>query len=112
MLFTGANMTPPADIVRVALTALLVGMALPLMVQLFVTLRAIARASTSLTRQLDENGRQLSTLMAEIRAHQQPDAGALLASALIPAAVAAIRAFRAGPTDAGASSSPETEGSP
>jgi hypothetical protein len=104
-------MTPPADIVRVALTALLVGMALPLMVQLFFTLRAVARASASLSRQLDENGRQLSTLMAEVRAHQRPDAGALLASALIPAAVAAIQAFRAEPTRAPAGSSPETEAS-
>jgi hypothetical protein len=104
-------MTPPAEMVRVALAALLAGIALPLLVQLFLTLRAVSRASAALTRQLDENGRQLSTLLADLRAHQRPDAGALLANALVPAAIAAVRAFRSGTTAGAASDSPETEAS-
>jgi hypothetical protein len=104
-------MTSPAELVRVALAALLAGIALPLLVQLFLTLRAVSRTSAVLTRQLEENGRQLSTLLADLRTHQRPDAGALLANALVPAAIAAVRAFRTGPAAGPASDSPETEAS-
>lgn len=83
------------EVIRDVLFALLVGAALPLMAQAFVTLRGISRVAHTAERRLDEIGAALSDLGAGLRRGRSSgvDAAALL-GALLPAALAAVKAFR------------------
>jgi hypothetical protein len=101
-------------LIGVTLAAIALGMAVPVFVQLFVTLRDLQRAVKRLEQQVEPALRDLSTVLAQLR--EAPSLGqsaSSLASLVVPAAVAAVRAFRAAssapssPTDGSAHHSKE-----
>jgi hypothetical protein len=88
-------MLATTDILRLVFLAFLGGLALPVMVQLFLTLRTLQRTSVTVERRIDETSRDLHEVLAGLRREPAgPDVASLLASAAVPAVVAAIRAFR------------------
>jgi hypothetical protein len=90
-------MSSTTEIVRLALAALLAGIAIPLLVQLFLVLRNVQRATAVLDRRLDQTLRDMGDVIAELKRASVP--APPLSSQLIaalPAVVAAVRAFRAG----------------
>jgi len=92
-------MSTTTDVIRVVLLAFISGLALPLLVQLFLTLRSLQRASLTVERRVDETSREVRDLLAGL--HREPagaDLASTLASAAIPAIVAAVRAFRSVPS--------------
>ncbi|HVZ72899.1 MAG TPA: hypothetical protein VHJ20_11035 [Polyangia bacterium] len=90
-------MTSPAETVRVALAALMAGVAIPLLVQLFFVLRNVRRTTAVLDRRLDQTLSDLGDVVAEIKrvSVPAPSLAAQLAAA-VPAIVAAVHAFRTG----------------
>jgi hypothetical protein len=92
-------MTPSPEIFRVGLAALLTGIAVPLLVQLFLLLRDLRRTTAVLDRTLTN----LDSVVAELKhpAVATPPLAAQLAAA-VPAVVAAVRAFRSGMSHDGA----------
>jgi len=101
-------MTASAEVVKLALLALVTGAVLPLLVQLFLTLRAMRLAAEGVEKRLDKILDDVSGLADGVKARAAaPSAlGATLAAA-VPAILAAVQAFRtslhhaAGPTAAG-----------
>jgi hypothetical protein len=83
------------ETLRLAITALIAGMSIPLLVQLFLTARTVQRVAASADRKLEETRRELHDLLAGSR---REAAGAewmgALASAAVPAIAAAVRTFR------------------
>ncbi len=100
-------MTSTGETIRIALLALLAGVALPIAVQLYLTLRSTAGIVRQLDRRLDQAFDDLARATASMRqaAGGSPATAAVLA-ALGPARVAGVRAFRATPADV---ASPEHE---
>jgi hypothetical protein len=97
-------MSNPTETVRIVLLAFLGGLAVPILVQLFLTLRTLQRVSLSVERRIDETSRELSDVLGGLRRQASgPDVGSLIASAAVPAVVAAVRAFRASAQTASAS---------
>jgi hypothetical protein len=90
-------MASNTEIVRLAIAALLAGIAIPLLIQLFLVLRNVQRATAVLDRRLDQTLRDVGDVLAELKqaSSPAPPLAAQLAAAL-PAIVAAVRAFRAG----------------
>jgi hypothetical protein len=90
-------MASNTEIVRLAIGALLAGIAIPLLVQLFLVLRNVQRATAVLDRRLDQTLRDMGDVLADLKqvTAPSPPLAAQLAAAL-PAIVAAVRAFRAG----------------
>lgn len=92
-------MSDTADTVRIALAALLTGVALPLLVQLFLATRSLRRAAETAERRLDEALREIRDIAADVRrsaaaaSSGSPSLAATLAAAT-PAVLAAVRAFR------------------
>jgi hypothetical protein len=88
-------MSTSADTIRIALLALLAGAALPVLIQLFVTLRGLRRTADAVERRLDQTLRDIGDLAADVRrtAVAPTSMGAVIAAAT-PAVVAAVRAFR------------------
>jgi len=83
------------DGIQLAIVALLAGMAIPLLVQLFLTARTVQRASASIERHVEEVRRDLHGLVAGGgRSAGPPEWAGALASAAVPAVIAAVRAFR------------------
>lgn len=88
-------MTLEGEFVRTTLLALLVGALVPILVQMFLTLRAVQRASLVLERRVDDTYRDVSRTLGDLgRERQAPDALSTIGAALVPAAIAAVRAFR------------------
>jgi hypothetical protein len=89
--------TSTTDTVRIVLLAFLGGLAVPILVQLFLTLRTLQRVSLSVERRMDETSRELTSVLAGLRREGSggPDVVSLIASAAVPAVLAAVRAFRA-----------------
>ncbi len=88
-------MSTPAELFRVALAALLVGVALPLLVQLFLTLRSLQKVLVVLDKRLDVTLRDLSDTIGSLRQVGAPASTAsAIGAALVPAIVAGIRALR------------------
>jgi uncharacterized protein YoxC len=88
-------MTSPGELVRIALLALLTGVAVPLLVQLFLTLRSLRRATDAVERRLDKLLGDVNSIAEQVReraAHPSPLAASLTAT--LPAVVAAVQAFR------------------
>lgn len=83
-------MTESMQLALVVLAALLAGAAIPVLVQLYVTLGAVKRTAS----RVDVALTQVSTALADVRSSAQADGTAALVSAIAPAALAAIRAFR------------------
>jgi hypothetical protein len=91
-------MASTTDIVRIVLLAFVGGLAVPILVQLFLTLRTLQRVSLSVERRIDETSREVTHVLAGLRREPSgPDALSLIASAAVPAVLAAVRAFRAPP---------------
>jgi hypothetical protein len=85
-----------AAAIQTVLVALLVGVALPLLLQMFVTVRALQRTAERVERRLDGALADVSHLASRLDASpRQSEAAALVGAALVPAALAAIRTFRA-----------------
>jgi hypothetical protein len=110
-------MSTTPQIVQLAILALLAGMAIPLLVQLFLTARTVKRVSESLDRKLDETRRELHELIAGGRRDGgSADLASALAGAAVPAVIAAVRAYRATPANHahsnGARQSPQQENAP
>jgi hypothetical protein len=92
-------MSTTTDVVRIVLLAFLGGLAVPILIQLFLTLRTLQRVSLSVERRIDETSREVDSVLAGLRRESSgPDALSLVASAAVPAVLAAVRAFRASPT--------------
>jgi hypothetical protein len=88
-------MTSTGETIRIALLALLAGVALPIAVQLYLTLRSTAGVVRQLDRRLDRAFDDLARATASVRqgAGASSATSAVLA-ALGPAVVAGVRAFR------------------
>lgn len=80
-------MVATTDTIRVALFALLTGAVLPLLVQLFLTLRSLRSAMASMERRINE-------LAIDAKSGPSASLGAVVGAAL-PAILAAVHAFRA-----------------
>jgi hypothetical protein len=90
-------MTSPAEVFRLGLLALLAGVALPLLVQLFLVLRNVQRVTAVLDRRLDGTLHALEDVAAVVkRGNAEPAAWPSAAAAVVSAAIAAARAFRTG----------------
>jgi|GEM_PF-3286283 len=88
-------MTSSGELIRIALLALLTGVAVPLLVQLFLTLRSLRVATDSVERRLDKLLGDVNAIADQVRtraAHPSPLAASLTAA--LPAALAAVQAFR------------------
>jgi len=99
-------MTSSGELIRIALLALLTGVAVPLLVQLFLTLRSLRLATDSVERRLDKLLGDVNAIADQVRtraAHPSPLAASLTAA--LPVVLAAVQAFRtsmhggAGPSD-------------
>ena len=90
-------MTPNSEVFRVGLAALLTGIAVPLLVQLFLLLRDVRRTTAVLDQRLDRTLTDLGDVVAELKrvSVPAPSLASQLAAA-VPAIVAGVRAFRAG----------------
>jgi type II secretory pathway component PulJ len=89
-------MSSTPELIRIAIFALLAGIAVPVLVQLFISLRTLDRSARALERKLDET---LSLIAGTVANANRPTTGsdtlALLLGALGPALAAGVRAFRA-----------------
>jgi hypothetical protein len=96
-------MTPSTEVFRVGLAALLTGIAVPLLVQLFLLLRDVRRTTAVLDRRLDRTLAELGAVVSELK-HSTTPAPPLAAQlvAAVPAVIAAVRAFRSGMSHDGA----------
>jgi hypothetical protein len=99
-------MTPSTEVFRVGLAALLTGIALPLLLQLFLLLRDLRRTTAVLDRRLDRTLADLGAVLSELKQSTTaaPPLAAQIAAA-VPAVVAAVRAFRSGMSHDGAAPS-------
>jgi hypothetical protein len=104
-------MTPATEVFRVGLAALLTGIAVPLLVQLFLLLRDVRRATAGLDQHLERTLTDLGAVVAELKhaAVPAPPLASQLAAA-VPAVIAAVRAFRSSPShEAGAALHPQAK---
>jgi hypothetical protein len=103
-------MTPTTEVFRVGLAALLTGIAVPLLVQLFLLLRDVRRTTQALDQRLARTLTDLGDVVAELK-HATVPAPPLASqlAAAVPAVVAAIRAFRTGMTHENGIPSPHTK---
>lgn len=88
-------MTSSGELVRIALLALLTGVAVPLLVQLFLTLRSLRLATDAVERRLDKLLGDVNAIADQVRdraAHPSPLTASLTAA--LPAVFAAVQAFR------------------
>ena len=88
-------MTTTNVAVSVVLLALGVGVALPVLMQAFITLRTANRLMTSLDRRLDAALGDLSRVVGRLEpASDHREVASLIGAAVVPALVAAVRALR------------------
>lgn len=88
-------MTPTNITVSVVLLALGVGVALPVLIQAFVTLRSANRLMVSLDRRLETTLGDLSRAVGRLEpASDHRQVASLIGAAVVPAIVAAVRSLR------------------
>jgi hypothetical protein len=89
-------MAPAAQMIQIALFALVAGIAIPVLVQLFVTLRSIQRSATAVQHKMDETLATVTAVVGPLGASRPTGSDPLpaLAAALVPALVAGFRAYR------------------
>ena len=89
-------MQTDSELIKIALAALFAGVAIPLLLQLFLTLRRLQHLMATLERRLDPALRDLADVISDLKPRPQPShaATATLIAALVPALVAGARAFR------------------
>ena len=88
-------MTSSGELVRIALLALLTGVAVPLLVQLILTLRTLRQATDAEERRLAKLLGDVNAIADQVReraAHPSPLTASLTAA--LPAVFAAVQAFR------------------
>lgn len=108
-------MDTPADLIRLALIALALGVAIPVLVQLFLTLRQAQKTIARLESRIDPALRDINQVIEHLKSPPPaPGAGAaqVLGAALIPAAIAAYKAFRAHSAETEPLKTPEKETAP
>jgi hypothetical protein len=89
-------MSNATDTIRIVLLAFLGGLVVPVLVQLFLTLRTLQRVSLTVERRIEATSRELTDVLGGLRRESTgPDVASLIASAAVPAVLAAVRAFRA-----------------
>ena len=90
-------MSTTTETVGLALGALLTGLLIPLLVQLFLVLRNVRKATAVLDQRLDQTLRDLGDVIAELKRVSVP-APSLAAQlvAAVPTVIAAVHAFRSG----------------
>jgi hypothetical protein len=87
----------------VVLLALGVGVALPVLVQAFITLRTANRVMTSLDRRLETTLADLSRIVRRLEPSSEPNhMASLIGAAVVPAIAAAVRSLRHREPNAGA----------
>jgi hypothetical protein len=100
------------EILQLAITAFVAGTAIPLLVQLFLTARTVQRVAVSAERKLEEARREIRDLLGSSRREPAaPEWTAVLASAVVPAVIAAVRTFRSSVATE-ADDRPNTNGQP
>lgn len=83
------------QLIQLTIVALLAGMMIPLLVQLFLTARTLQRTSASVDRKVEDARREVHDLLTGIRRDSgASDLASVVASAAVPALIAGIRAFR------------------
>jgi len=89
-------MTVSGELIRIALLALLTGVAVPLLVQLFLTLRSLRLATDAVEQRLDKLLGDVNAIADAVREKAtHPCRLASSLTAALPAVVAAVQAFRA-----------------
>src|SRR3569623_1250702 len=89
-------MTPTGELIRIALLALVTGVAVPLLVQLFLTLRSLRLATKAVEARLDKLLGDVNAIADDVRARAtNPGPLAASLSAALPAIIAGVQAFRA-----------------
>ena len=77
------------------LLALGVGVALPVLVQAFLTLRTVNRVMMSVDRRLEATLADLSRIMGRLEpTSERNEVASLIGAAVVPAIAAAVRSFR------------------
>jgi hypothetical protein len=99
---------PSVQVAVVALLGLLVGLAAPALIQVFLAARAIQRGAERVEKRVEAAVAQL-TAAAAPRPSGGSDAVATVVAALVPAAVAAFRAARVELRGAHAPDEPEVK---
>jgi hypothetical protein len=100
-----------AEILKFVVLAFAAGITLPIAIQLFLTLRAMHRTVESTSRRLAETLDSLEAAAKRAQQTQSPGTRTLTAmgAALIPAVVAAVRAYRGEAVTQTDDPDPETE---
>ena len=100
-----------AEILKFVLLAFGAGITLPIAIQLFLTLRAMHRTVESTSRRLADTLESLELAAKRAQQNQSPGTRTLTAvgAALIPAIVAAVRAYKG---EAASQSDPDPEREP
>ncbi len=93
------GMLEPGQVLWLILAALGLGVALPVMVQLFLTLRQARQTMKLLTEQVEPSLRLFNEIAQRPRDLQPGSQLATIIASLIPAIVAAYRAFRQNQAD-------------
>jgi hypothetical protein len=89
-------MSASAQMIQIALLALVAGITIPVLVQLFVTLRSVQRSATAVEHKMDETLAAVTAVVGPLGASRGPGGDALpaLAAAVVPALLAGFRAYR------------------
>lgn len=88
-------MTPSGELIRIALLALLTGVAVPMLVQVFLTLRSLRLATEAVEGRLDKLLGDVNAIADDVRTRAtNPGPLASSLTAALPAVVAAVQAFR------------------
>jgi hypothetical protein len=88
-------MSTSAELIRIALLALVTGLAVPLLVQVFITLRGLRRTTETLERRLDATLKEIGETAADLRRSTSgPSSLVATLAAAAPVVLAAVRAFR------------------
>jgi hypothetical protein len=88
------GMLETAEVLRLILAALALGVVVPVMVQLFLTLRQARQSIALVTAQVEPSLRLFNELAQKSRPNPPGSQLASIVSSVVPAAIAAYRAFR------------------
>lgn len=99
--------------VSLVLVALAVGVAVPVLVQAFVTLRTVNRVMTSLDRRLEATLSDLSRVVGRIEpVSEQNQLASMVGAAVVPAIAAAVRSLRHRDSNGAEGQAATAEGAP
>lgn len=87
-------MSPSSEMILIALLCLVAGVMLPLLVQLFLTLRSLQKVIVMFDKRLDPTLRDLSHALETFRKAEPSNAASLIGAAALPALLAAFSAFK------------------